>query len=335
MKKTTSTRRRDTGGRFISDIEHLLGQFRPALESAQGRSSEIDDELRRFYGQRDALLRQKLGELMPDLETMTIARLKVKCPGFVTRSVQQAIDQAHTVRVPFWTSVFGGSAAYRTSAVAEQLKLVRVQLKKWVDGQQPRPESFAEVTEIESKIAVLESEKRELRKKISQLETQVSGLEAQQRRYSDPRAPEPPADLRDAVTKSADGMRSAQQSAPAGASTTTIVQGSSGSNGISFTDYLILDTLFHHNDRTVVEHHYHDRNPDDGGGSRSPTPSSSWDRGTPDQPAERSPRFGGGSVEVRGDEETGRFGGGSVRMSADDNAGERFGGGSRSLGNLS
>ena len=245
----------DTRGQFISNTEHMLERLRPALADATAKRRSLDGRMNELKNERLAALRHYVDNLVPDLTPRTLARLKTKCIGFVTRTLETEIAKAHEISVPFWTWVLGNSEKYKHTVRAERLAFVRVQLCSWLDLRHPRPEFMPDIVGLEEQIKTLSEQQRGLAEKETRLSAQIESLERVYRTYSRTTAPEPPTELREAVTKSSDQMRSVPQNAPTNGSYSGQDRG-----GMYIHDFLIPDSILN-SGRHTEDHHYHEDGP--------------------------------------------------------------------------
>jgi hypothetical protein len=304
------TRHRNSYGQFISDTEHLLDRLRPELETTRARLGANAEKHSELKDQCAELLDQHVQDTVPDLSARTIAKLKTSCPGFFTEREESNINGALHSRVPFWTWVFGGSTKYRTNVAARELDHLRELLSAWLVHQIPRPALIQDVADLELQLVGLEEERRTLSEKEARLSAQIDSLGRVRDRYSQPNAPEPPAELREAVTNSSSQMRTDASSPAAGGADT------SSGGGFGVMDYLILDSILHRDDRRAEireVHHYEER-------------PSYEDRPVTREEVSRVDEGGGGSSRLVPEEADG--GGGSSRLAAEDADG---GGGSSRL----
>lgn len=320
MKNRNGGNGHNPQGKFLLDTQHMLERLRPELAATTAKRQANERMLGDLGRRRANLLAAHVDALLPDLSARTVSKLKVFCTSFVTNAVQASINATHTVEVPFWTWIFGGGPAYKQDVAATTLTQLRVQLKAWLDRQNPKPDFMRDVGAVDKQINVLNEQQRTLAETEGKLSPQVEQLERVHATYSRTNAPEPPTNLRDAVSNSADRMRAAPPSSSS--STNTVVVHDSGP---SIVDYLILNSILnsgHHNDDSYRG----------GGGRDKPSSSGSyWSDGSP-RDTSRDHDTGGGSTRLAPDDSAQDGGGGSTRIFAAANEG---GGGSDRLGAFS
>jgi len=245
-RHATSKAKPDTKKNFVSDTEQMLAKLHPALAGVTARRALADRHLSELMAMRNTHLKDEVEAALPDLTSRSIAKLNAKYPNFLNATLRSTIANAQVPKVSLitWIMHWGDTKEYKDGVRAHALAYVQVQFRRYLDqmeshGTVPRLNGLSEQIETQTKL------QRDLAEKEAKLSAQIASLEHVQRTYSRDDAPLPPEKLREAVSSSAEQMRSMPN---------TPISSSGSSGGMNIFDYLVLDSILNQRHRTDDYH---------------------------------------------------------------------------------
>jgi hypothetical protein len=243
----------DGHDQFMRNTRHLIEQLTLRLSAVQAERATAQQQCQELERRCTSLVSGIATQALPDLAPRTIAQLKVTYPEFVRLKTTQEAIAASDIEVPFWTWFWGKSAQYKAAESARQLQLLRAHFQQWINADSARSGNTQALSQLQQEHAAAQQKVAQLATKESTLKRQIAGLERAARIYSQDNAPEPPDDLREAVSHSTRTLRRSYGDAR--------YSDTSSSNDTFLRDILIADAILdsvREPRRRYVDHDHND-----------------------------------------------------------------------------